>query len=518
MDTQADFILVGAGTAGSALAEALTRDGRTRVLMVEAGPAPSSPFVDIPAGFTKLFRSRLDWNFQSEPDPRTGRSVYIPRGRMLGGSANLNAQIHQWGHPSDFAAWTAAGATGWSWDDVAPVYRALECLDRAEEGRGADGPLHVASRPQIHPLSRAFVAAAGHAAQSPGYNNHDPEGAWVSEVTQRAGRRFSTWHGLLKPAMRRANLETLTGAYAEAIVFDGHRASGLRVMQSGRRRTLSARRGVIVCAGAFGSPHLLMRSGIGKASHLQSFGIDVVRDLPGVGANLHDHPMACPTFATQRRDTLKSAESPGNLMRYILGRRGALASNIAEAIAFSRSMPGLPAPDVEFLFAPVEWRGEGLAPPKHHGFTIAVILLRPRSRGSVTLLDPAPSATPRIDLALLCDADGMDRRAMIAAVRAARDIAGRAPLAASCTGELAPGAEARSDEALSAWLDREIQTVYHPGGTCSIGTVVDSRLAVHGTTSLWVADASVMPSMVSGHPNLTAAMIGARAAGFIGPA
>lgn len=518
MNTMAEFIVVGAGAAGSALVEALTRDGRARVLLIEAGPPPSSPFVGIPAAFTKLFRSRVDWNFQTEPDPVTGRTVYIPRGRMLGGSTNLNAQIHQWGQPSDFDAWTHAGAAGWTWDDVAPVYRALEGVDQVMEGRGGAGPLKVSTRHAVHPLSQAFVAAARKTSQFPSYNGHDPEGAWTAEVTQHAGQRFSVWNGLLKPALRRRNLETFTNTLVDTILFDGHRATGVEILQSGQRRRLMAQRGVILCAGALGSPHLLMRSGIGCGSHLRDNGIDVLHDLPSVGANLHDHPMACPTFGTTRRDTLKSAESPANLLRYVFGRRGALASNIAEAIAFSRSSPHLPAPDVEFLFAPVEWRGEGLVPPEHHAFTIATILLRPRSRGSVMLRGPGASLAPRIDFALLRDPEGADRSAMIAAIRTARDIAKRQPLAAESSGELAPGEKSLSDETLSAWLDREIQTVYHPGGTCSIGAVVDSTLAVHGTKSLWVADASVMPSMISGHPYLTAAMIGARAAGFVSQA
>lgn len=515
MDSTADFIVVGAGTAGSALAEALTRDGRTRVLLVEAGPPPASPYVGIPAGFTKLFRSRFDWNFQSEPDPETGRSIYIPRGRMLGGSSNLNAQIHQWGQPADFDTWASSGVIGWTWDDVAPVYRTLEGVDHAAKGRGRGGPLKVSTRSTMHPLSQAFVAAARRPSQSPGYNGHDPEGAWAAEVTQHAGQRYSAWHGLLKPALRRRNLEVLSGTSVERILFEGHRAIGIQSVHSGQSKRLVAKRGVIVSCGAFGSPHLLMRSGIGRASHLKDHGVGVLRDLPAVGANLHDHPMACPTFATKRRDTLKSAESPANLMRYLFARRGALTSNIAEAIAFTRSAPGLPAPDIEFLFAPVEWRGQGLVPPQRHAFTIATILLRPRSRGSVTLRGPDATTPPRIDLALLRDPEGADRRAMIAAIRTARGIAQHQPLAAETTGELGPGAQADSDDALSAWLDREIQTVYHPGGTCSMGAVVDSRLAVLGTTSLWVADASVMPTMISGHPNLTAAMIGARAAGFV---
>jgi choline dehydrogenase len=514
MPREADFIIVGAGTAGSAAAEALTRDGRTRVLLLEAGGPPASPFVGIPAGFAKLFRGKLDWGFSSEPDPRSGRSVFIPRGRMLGGSANLNAQIHQWGRPDDFDAWAQAGCTGWGYSDIAPVLRDLEAFAGNVPERGGAGPLAARTLDAPHPLSRAFQTAAGLDGQPASYNGAAPEGAWISEVTQRNGRRFSTWDGLLKPAMKRANLDVVTNALATAIIMTSGRATGVRILRHGRAETLAARRGVLVCAGAFGSPHLLMLSGIGPAAHLRAHGIDIVHDAPGVGENLHDHPMACPTFATRRRDTLKSAESPANLFRYIFGRTGALASNVAEAIAFRRSSPALASPDIELLFAPVEWREEGLAPPRHHAFTIAAILLRPRSRGRVTLRDGEAQSAPRIDLGLLSDTAGADRQDMIAAIQLARSIAARAPLSATMTAEIAPG---RTD--VSAWLDREIQTVYHPGGSCRMGAdagaVVTPRLSVKGVDGLWVADASVMPRMVSGHPNLSVAMIGRRAAEFV---
>jgi len=511
VNREADFIVVGAGTAGCAAAEALTRNGRTRVVLVEAGERPSSPFVAIPAGFAKLFRSRFDWAYSSEPDPITQRSVFIPRGRMLGGSAGLNAQIHQWGYPSDYDEWAEAGCAGWSWSDVAPTLRDLEACAEAAPLRGAKGPLAAATLASPHPLTTAFQRAACVDGQPPSYNGSASEGAWISEVTHRDGRRFSVWDGLLKPALKRHNLQTVTSAIATSIVFESGRATGLRIVRNGWEETLAARRGVLVCAGAFGSPQLLMLSGIGPADHLKAHGITVVRDLPGVGENLHDHPMACPTFATRRRDTLKAAESPANLIRYILARKGALASNVAEAIAFRRSAPGVAAPDIELLFAPVEWRGEGLLPPRQHAFTIAAILLRPHSRGRVTLRDGNPQSSPRIDLGLLSDPNGSDRQTMTAAIQLARSIAGRTPLSLDTTGELGPGAADLSD-----WLDREIQTVYHPGGTCRMGVddsaVVTPSLAVRGVGGLWVADASIMPRLVSGHPNLTVAMIGQRAA------
>ena len=518
MNRIADYIVVGAGTAGCAAADALTRDGRVRVTLVEAGGAPASPFVSIPAAFNKLFRGKLDWNYATEPEGAAGRSIYVPRGRMLGGSSNLNAQIHQWGHPADFDGWMEAGASGWGWSEIAPVLRQLESLAGAGPGRGADGPLRVEPLRNHNRLTPAFVAAAREPHQPASYNGGDYAGAWLSETSHHRGRRFSAWDGLLKPAMRRANLDVVTGALADAIVFEGRRAIGLRVLKDGRKLPLKAGRGVIVCAGAFGSPLLLMRSGIGPAQHLIENGIAVVSDLPGVGENLHDHPMACPTFQTPNRDTLRSAESPANLLRYIFSHKGPLASNVAEAVAFGRSAPGLPAPDLEWLFAPVEWREQGLAPPQHHAFTIATILLTPKSRGSVRLRDAHPATQPHIRFGLLSDREGEDRRIMIAGLRRARSIARHPALANSMTTELAPGDAAQTDAQLNNWLDANLQTVYHPGGTCRMGAddgaVADARLAVRGLSSLWVADASVMPTMVRGHPNHAVAMIGARAAEF----
>ncbi len=520
MTEPTDFLIVGAGTAGCAAAEALSRDGRSRVCLVEAGGPPSSPFVGIPAGFPRLLRGRFDWGWDAEPEGRSGRVVHVPRGRMLGGSANLNAQIHQWGHPADFDGWAREGAAGWSWAEVAPRLRALEGIASMDPDRGRRGPLCAERLRSVHPLSEAFVAAARSEGQPAGYNGGDYQGAWIAEVNHRRGRRHSAWHALLAPARRRPNLQILDRVLADRILFEGTRARGLRIERGGQPIELVARRGVLLCAGAYGSPLLLLRSGVGPAAALRALGIPVVCDRPGVGENLHEHPMACPTFGTTRRDTLAAAERPHHLLRYLLGRRGPLASNVAEAIAFVRTQPGLEGPDVELLFAPVEWRGQGLLPPSRHAFTLATILLTPRSRGRVQLRDAHAASPPRIELGLLSDAAGEDRRALITAIRLARDVARRAPLAGTSTGELAPGEGAHADEALADWLDRNVQTVYHPGGTCRMGTdvhaVVDPGLAVRGVSGLWVADASVLPRPIRGHPNLAIAMIGARTGELIG--
>ncbi|HVZ48795.1 MAG TPA: GMC family oxidoreductase N-terminal domain-containing protein [Gemmatimonadaceae bacterium] len=521
-----DLIIVGGGTAGCVLAERLTRSGRRRVLVVEAGGEPRSPFVKIPAGFARLFRGPLDWAFTSEPQTSVGgRRVFTPRGRMLGGCSNMNAMIHQWCHPADFDGWADAGAAGWSWADVAPTFTDQERWTGAggAPARGDRGPLVASPNPNARPLSRLFVEAARNAGLrgGPDYNGgNDYVGAWMAQLAVLDGRRFSAYDAFLAPARARANLEVLTGAHATRVVIENGRATGVRVRRGNLTETIPARAGVIVCAGAFGSPHLLMHSGVGPAADLTRLGIAVVRDAPGVGANLQDHPVAGVLIRTRTTNTLKRAESLPNLLRYLLRKGGPLASNVAEAFAFARSgVTGDAAPDVELLFAPVEWRAEGLERPRAHAMTIAVIALAPRSRGSVRLRGADPLAASAIDFGMLTDPDGVDAKVLYAGVRLARRIAATAPLAAECVEEMEPGARATSDEAIHAALGERLQTIYHPAGTCRMGVdaraVCDPRLRVRGVDGLWVCDASVMPTVPCGHPHAVVTMLAARGAAMI---
>lgn len=529
-----DLIIVGGGTAGSVLADRLTRDGHLRVLLVEAGGEPRSPFVRIPAGFARLFRSRYDWAFWSEPVASVGgRRVFTPRGRMLGGCSNINAMIHQWCHPSDYDGWAAAGATGWSWNDVAPAFAAQETWlgSGGSAARGDSGPLVVSPNPNASPLSRMFVEAARAAGlRGPAdYNGAgDYVGAWMAQLAVRNGRRFSAYDAFLAPARGRANLDVLTHAQVARVVMEGGRAVGVAVRDArsatrrgdGAERVIRASAGVIVAAGAFGSPHVLKLSGIGPGAELQRFGIPVVRDLPGVGGNLHDHPTAGVLVRTRSSATYRSAESLRSFARYLVFRRGLLASNVAEALAFARSgVTGDAAPDVELLFAPVEWRNEGLEKPRVHAFTIAVIGLAPRSRGSVTLRSAHPFDAPAIDFAMLSDAGGVDARVMYAGIRLARRVCATAPLAAMCLEEMEPGTAATSDEDFRAALGARLQTIYHPAGTCRMGStslaVCDPALRVHGVDGLWVCDASVMPAVPRGHPHAAVAMVAGRGAELI---
>lgn len=514
----ADIIVVGAGTAGCVLVEALSRSGKLKCLLIEAGGAPSSPFVGIPAGFAKLFKSRLDWAHWSEPQVAAhGRRVFMPRGKMLGGSSNMNAQIHQWGHPQDFEAWRTAGCEGWGWEDVAPVIAAQEAYAGSGDGRGRDGPMKVEANGSAHRASHAFVAAAG--GGRPGchasYNGAAYEGAWIAEITHHRGKRFSVYDAYLKPAMARANVETVAHANVERLIFEGRRAVGVITETAAGRREFRARAGIVLAAGAFGSPAILLRSGVGAGAQLQANGIDVVADTPGVGENLHDHPVSMLMAAARRRDTFKAAESPANLLAYLLRKSGPLASNAAEAIAFSRSSPELAAPDMELIFAPLEWRDQALSAPKVHALTIGAAAVAPRSRGTVRLAGAGLS----IDLGLFTDPAGEDRRVLLSALRWARRVCAQAPLSGEMEGELDPAPWSAADSELFAWACRTLQTVYHPGGTCAIGVgpraVVTPRLNHPGLEGLWVADASVMPGPVRGHPNAAIAMIARRGAGFV---
>jgi choline dehydrogenase len=516
-----DYVIIGSGTAGSVLAHELSANGGNKVLLVEAGGKPSLT-VKMPAGMVKLFRSKQDWAFESEPQQACGgRTIFTPRGKMLGGSANMNAQIHQWCHPADFDGWVEAGAVGWGWDEVRPVFRAMERVagkDGGDQRRGGLGPMRIDRLKTPNPVTTAFVEAAKACGLDGDgdYNGGAYSGAWFTEIAHRKGRRFSTYDAYLKPAMKRPNLSVVAERAVTRILFEGKRAVGVALEDGEIHR---AGKGVVLSAGAFGSPQLLMLSGLGDAARLRGLGIDMVHHSPGIGDNLQDHAVAGLGFGMKRPISLKAAETLPEFLKWLLFGRGMLTSNALEAFAFT-SVVDRKAPDLELMFLPVVWSNQALDPPEVHGYTIAAVPVAPKSRGRLTLKSASAGDPPAIDFGLLSDPGGIDAKVLLAGLRLARRIAETEPLKAETTGELPLSAEAQGDEALMALARGQIQTVYHPSGTCRMGSdagaPVDSRLRVNGVDGLWVVDASVMPNVPRGHPNAVVAMIARRAAGWIG--
>jgi len=509
-----DIVIVGAGTAGCVLASRLTEDPELSVLLLEAGPRSRKLEIRIPAAFSKLYRTDVDWGDSTVPQPELdGREIVFPRGRMLGGSAAINAMMVLRGHRADYEAWAATGCPGWSWADVEPAF-----------ARSSDGPFPLAELPDRHVLTEAFV----HAAQAVGIpftddlNAEESAGVGFVRVSQRRGRRFSVVDGYLRPALRRPNLTVVTDALATRVLVEGGRAVGVAYRMNGTGEgdeEAIAGREVVLCSGAIGTPHLLQLSGIGPRALLERAGVEVVRELAGVGANLRDHLASGLLVRTQGVQTLASAESLWNLAAWAFRGRGPLTSNVAEAAAFVRTRPDLPTPDLELIFLPVLFEDEGLKQPTEDGLTLGVVLLQPRSVGTVTLRSADPRDAPAIDPRYLTDPSGEDVRTLLHGLRLARRVLREEPLAQFVDEELLPGATARSDDDLLSHLRSRSQTLYHPIGTCRMGSdplaVVDPELRVRGVDGLRIADASVMPRLPSGHTNWPTVMIAERAADFI---
>jgi choline dehydrogenase len=508
-----DVVVVGAGTAGSVLASRLSEDPDRSVLLLEAGPKARRLETRIPAAFSKLYRTPLDWGDSTVPQAELdGREIILPRGRMLGGTSAMNAMMVLRGHPADYDAWAAAGCRGWSWADVEPAF-----------AKSAEGPFPLADQRDRHVLTEAFV----HAVQAVGIpyqddlNGVDNAGVGYVRVSQRRGRRFGVVDGYLRPALRRPNLTLVTGALVTRLLIEQRRVRGVayRLGAAGEEEEALAGGEVVVCCGAIGTPHLLQRSGVGPRDALERAGVDVVLDHPGVGANLVDHLANGLLVRTRNAQTLASAESLRNLADWWLRGRGPLTSNVAEAAAFVRTRRELRTPDLELIFLPVLFEDEGLKQPTEDGLTLGVVLLQPRSSGSVTLRSADPLEPPAIDPRYLSDPQGEDLRTLLDGLRLARRILAREPLARFVDSELLPGAAAQSDEALVAHVRALSQTLYHYAGTCRMGgdprSVVDPTLRVRGLNGLRVADASVIPRLPSGHTNWPTVMIAERAAELI---
>jgi len=509
-----DYVIVGAGSAGCVLAARLTEDPEVSVALIEAGPADTADEIHIPVGFPSLFKSRWDWDYDTEPEPGLGdRRAYLPRGRMLGGSSSMNAMVYIRGNRADYDGWAAGGAAGWSYEEVLPYFRRAEDNERgADDYHGTGGPLAVSEGRSLNPLGEAFLLAAeqaGHPRNSD-FNGASQLGVGRFQLTQRNGMRCSAAVAYLHPAIERPNLTVFTEALAHRVLFDGDRAVGVEISRGGAVEELRAEREVVLSAGAYGSPHLLLRSGVGPAAVLAPFQIGVVQELP-VGVGLQDHPMVVLNYLTDE-ESLMTALSPENVALLQGEGRGPLTSNIGEAGGFFETRSGLAGPDVQFHQAPVLYHQEGLGAPVAHGFAFGPCVLKPGSRGSVTLRSAAPDVAPRIQHNYLTTDE--DRQSMIAGLRIAMEIASQPALKSVTTGPFTVP-ESTTDDDLMAYSRRTAQTVYHPTSTCAIGAVVDNRLRVLGLQGIRVVDASVMPTVVRGNTNAPTIMIAEKAADMI---
>jgi choline dehydrogenase-like flavoprotein len=479
------------------------------VLLLEAGPPDTVPEVHIPAAFPILFKSSLDWDLLGEQEPGLGgRRLYLPRGRMIGGSGSMNAMIYLRGNRLDYDDWAADGAEGWSYDEVLPYFKRAEDNERGEnEFHGVGGPLAVSESRSMHPLIDAMLDAAlqaGYAA-NPDLNGEQQDGVGRFQLTQRDGRRWSTADGYLHPAAGRPNLEVRDCTFVELIVFEGDRAVGVQV----GGELVRAEREVILAAGAYQSPVLLMLSGIGPEEELAPFGIAVREQLP-VGRNLQDHCMVNVSYFTHTQG-LFGIFTPENFALLEDGR-GPLTSNYPEAGGFFRTRPDLPAPDVEFHFSGAPLVDEGLTPPTDHGYCFGPVIVKPTSRGKVMLRTPLPDSKPRV----LCNflTTGEDRASMIEGVRIALEIA-KQPALQAVEREPVTVPASDSEEDIMEWVTRAAQTVYHPTSTCAIGSVVDPELRVYGVEGLRVVDASVMPTITRSNTNAPTIMIAEKGADLI---
>ncbi len=516
-----DYVIVGAGSAGAVLAARLSEDPAVRVLLLEAGPEPDADEISIPAAFPTLFRTKWDWNYQTTGQKQLhNRRADWPRMKALGGCSSMNAMIYIRGNAADYDSWRDEyGATGWGYDDVLPYFVRSEGNTRLDSPyHGQDGPLHVEDRKYTHELTDLWVESAVSAGMKPtdDFNGADQEGAGRYQVTCRNGRRWSVNDGYLKPALARENLDVVTGAFVTRIVVAGERATGVTYRLAGREITVGAQREVLLCGGAVNSPHLLMLSGIGPATHLREHGIDVVADLAGVGQRLQDHPVVPMIWHTRGTTDLAEASNVRNLVRWKARGTGPLSSNVGEGGGFLRTRDDLAAPDMQYHIAPSGFYDNGLHEPTRRMFTAAPTLVSVRSRGTLRLRSSDPTWQPAIDAAYFDD--GADLDAMLAGMKRLWAITQQGPLARYLESPWRLPDDPTDDDFVEH-LRNNAQTLYHPVSTCAMGSgedsVVDPELRVRGIEGLRVVDASVMPAVPRGNTNAPTVMVAEKAADLI---
>ncbi|HYS31477.1 MAG TPA: GMC family oxidoreductase N-terminal domain-containing protein [Streptosporangiaceae bacterium] len=524
-----DYVIAGAGSAGCVLAARLTENPAVSVLLLEAGPPDTADEIHIPAALNLLFQSGYDWGFRTVPqDKAAGQSVYWPRGRVIGGSSSINAMIYIRGNKYDYNTWRDEyGCDGWGYNDILPYFIRAEQNSRGPSAyHGGSGPLSVTDPKFKSASTAAFVESAVNAGAvaNPDFNGQSQDGVGFYQVTQKDGRRWSAADAYLHPADGRPNLTVQTDALATSVVVEGGRAVGVRYLHRGAEHVARAEAEVILSGGAVNSPQLLMLSGIGPADHLREHGIRVVADSPGVGANLSDHPIVSAIWSTPKVRGLAELAGTKNLLRWQLTHSGPFTTNVAQSGGFARTDSGLPAPDIQWHALPVPFRNGGLADPADRGMSVLVTLVDVRSRGRIMLRSADPRHKPLIDPGYL--ADPADLEALVKAVVMVRDIAGRKPMRKMCAAEEAPGAGLRTEADIGDFVRRDVTTIYHPVGTCSmsgdarvdasrLAGVVDTELRVRGVEGLRVVDASVMPTVPRGNTNAPTIAVAERAADMI---
>ncbi len=538
---EADYVIIGAGSAGCALAYRLSEDGRHSVLVLEYGGSDFGPLIQMPAAFSIPMNMRAyDWGYKTEPEPHLGgRRLSAPRGKVVGGSSSINGMVYVRGHAADFDRWEEQGATGWGFRNVLPYFKRMENAHLNGHGatngngaangalgwRGTDGPLHVTRGSMTNPLYQAFTEAGLEAGYpfTADYNGAQQEGFGPMEMNVWKGRRWSAANAYLRPALKRPNVRLITGARAERILFEGRRAVGVSVRRRGRQETVGARKEVIVAASAFNSPQLLMLSGIGPAEHLSAHGIEIVANRPGVGGNLQDHLEVYVQQTCRHAITLNAHLGLRARVRiglqWMAWQSGLGASNHFEACAFIRSRAGIPTPDLQLHFLPAAVRYDGRAAANAHGFQVHVGPMRSASRGAVRLKSGDPRAAPAIRFNYMAEPeDWSDFRH---AIRLTREIFAQPALAAFGGEEIAPGSAVQSDDALDDFVRDHVESAYHPCGTCRMGpadevtSVVDSDCRVISTHGLRVVDSSIFPTITNGNTNAPSIMVGERAADLI---
>ncbi len=524
---QYDYIIIGGGSAGCVLANRLSENPNNNVLLLEAGKKDTKREIHIPAAFTKLFKTEVDWDYHSVPQKYVNnREMYFPRGKVMGGCSSINAMIYIRGHRADYDEWAALGNKGWSYQEVLPYFKKSENQQRGESDyHGKNGPLCVSDHRTKNKLSEALIEAAttlGYK-RTNDFNGENQEGFGYYQVTQKNGSRCSTAAAFIKPVLKRKNLRVLTEAAVSKLSFENKKATSVTYKRWGLESTATANKEIILCAGAYNSPHLLMLSGIGPSKELKKHGIRPILNIEGVGQNLQDHLITGVSMVANKKVTLDKMDKGTNLLKnmsnYLIRKQGPLTSNIAECGGFIYTKEGLEAPDLQYHFAPCLFLESGLVLPDEYGFGLAPTLIKPKSVGELTLASSNPEEMPLIDPKFFSDSENEDLQTMIRGFRIAEKILLSPPFKKHRKTYFLPEKSLQSDDEIADFIRETLEHIYHPVGTCKMGNdpqaVVNDRLQVHGIQNLRVIDASIMPTIVRGNTNAPTIMIAEKGAEMI---